>query len=75
MYAFVDAHRAAYGGEPICAVLQIAPSGYCRHPQHQLDATRRSAGSQRDDALLETIQRVFTQHHEVYGVRKTWHQL
>lgn len=26
--AFIDAHRAEYGVEPICAELQIAPSSY-----------------------------------------------
>ena len=26
--AFIDAHREAYGVEPICAVLPIAPSTY-----------------------------------------------
>mgnify|MGYP002780419539 FL=1 len=75
MYAFIDAHRAEYGVEPICAVLQIAPSGYYRHRQHQADATRRWARTQRDVGLLAAIQRVFRQHHEVYGVRKIWHQL
>jgi putative transposase len=28
MVAFIDAHRATYGVEPICAVLPIAPSTY-----------------------------------------------
>ncbi len=28
MVAFIDDHRAAYGVEPICAVLPIAPSTY-----------------------------------------------
>ena len=27
---FIDEHRATHGVEPICKVLQIAPSGY-RH--------------------------------------------
>jgi putative transposase len=75
MYAFIDAHRAEYGVEPICAVLQIAPSGYYRHRRHQADATCRPARTQRDVGLLAAIQRVFRQHHEVYGVRKIWHQL
>jgi putative transposase len=26
--AFIDAHRATFGVEPICAVLPIAPSVY-----------------------------------------------
>ena len=28
MIAFIDEHRAAYGVEPICRVLPIAPSTY-----------------------------------------------
>jgi len=28
MVAFIDAHRAEYGAEPICAELAIAPSTY-----------------------------------------------
>ena len=28
MVAFIDAHRGAYGVEPICAVVPIAPSVY-----------------------------------------------
>jgi hypothetical protein len=31
MYRLVDEHRDAHGVEPICAVLQIAPSAYRRH--------------------------------------------
>ena len=28
---FIDENRASYGVEPICKVLQIAPSGYWRY--------------------------------------------
>jgi putative transposase len=33
MIAFIDDHRDAYGVEPICRVLPIAPSTYyvCQH--------------------------------------------
>jgi hypothetical protein len=31
MIAFIDAHRAVYGVEPICRMLPIAPSTYCAH--------------------------------------------
>ncbi len=43
MYALLDAHHAEYSVEPICTVLQIAPSGYYRHLQQQADGARRSA--------------------------------
>ena len=31
MIAFIDDHREAYGVEPICKVLPIAPSTYHEH--------------------------------------------
>ena len=43
MYAFIDAHRETYGVEPICRVLQIAPSGYYEHHAARADPARRSA--------------------------------
>ena len=35
MVAFIDDHRQAYGVEPICRVLPIAPSTYFRHKAEQ----------------------------------------
>ncbi|GJG89817.1 transposase [Gemmatimonadetes bacterium T265] len=75
MYAFVDAHRTTYGVEPICRVLQIAPSGYYQHRNRHADPGRRCARAQRDDRLREDIRRVYRANHEVYGVRKVWQQL
>ena len=75
MCAFIDAHRAEYGVEPICHVLQIAPSGYYRHQRAAVDPTQRSARAQRDERLQTAIQAVCAQHHAVYGARKIWHQL
>jgi putative transposase len=75
MVAFIDAHRKDYGVEPICAVLPIAPSTYYFHKQCAVDATRRSRRAQRDDELRTDIQRVWTTHRQVYGVRKVWRQL
>jgi len=73
--AFIDAERGVYGVEPICAVLQVAPSGYYQRRAVRADATRQSPRVQRDAELLEKIRAVFRDHHEVYGVRKIWHQL
>jgi putative transposase len=71
----VDAERATYGVEPICRVLQIAPSSYYAHRQAEADPRHRSARRQRDEALRQRIRDVHRDHHEVYGVRKLWHQL
>ena len=43
MYAFIDDQRALYGVEPICRVLEIAPSGYYEYRTRQTDPTRRPA--------------------------------
>ena len=44
MIAFIDDHRAAYGVEPICRVLPIAPSTYHAHDARS-DVTRRAVGA------------------------------
>ena len=75
MVRFIHDHRDQYGVEPICTVLPIAPSTDHRHRAAQVDPTRRSARAQRDDALRPEIQRVYDEHHQVYGPRKVWKQL
>jgi transposase InsO family protein len=75
MVQFIDAHRERFGVEPICAVLPIAPSTYHRHHVRQDDPGRRSARAHRDEVLRGEIQRVFDEHHHVYGPRKVWKQL
>ena len=71
----LDAHRAAYGVEPICAVLPIAPATYHGHKARQVDASRLPARAVHDDGLKTEIRRVWTEHHGVYGSRKVWRQL
>ena len=75
MIAFIDEHRKAYGVEPICEVLPIAPSTYHDHVAKRRDPSRRSARAQRDAALKVEIRRVFEENFSVYGVRKVWRQL
>ena len=75
MIAFIDDHRGAYGVEPICRVLPIAPSTYHAHAARRADPARLSRRARRDDALKPEIQRVFEANFRVYGVRKVWRQL
>jgi putative transposase len=75
MVRFIDAHRDAYGVEPICAVLPIAPSTYFRARAREAAPSRRAARARRDDTLRAAIQRVWTTHYQVYGVRKVWQHL
>jgi putative transposase len=68
--SFIQAHQARWGVEPICRVLQIAPSSYYA-------AVRRpaSARQQRDEVLKVAIRRVWDAHRQVYGADKVWAQL
>jgi putative transposase len=75
MVRFIDQHRDAYGVEPICAVLPIAPSTYFSRTAQQRDPTRRARRVQRDDELRAAIQRVWDANDQVYGPRKVWRQL
>ena len=75
MIAFIDDYRTAYGVEPICRVLPIAPSTYFRYKAEQRDPTRRSARAQRDAVLRAIIRRIWDEHHRVYGPRKVWKQM
>jgi len=75
MIAFIDDHREAYGVEPICKVLPIAPSTYYDHAAKRRDPTRRSARAKRDATLKVEVRRLFDENFQVYGVRKIWRQL
>ena len=75
MGVFIDRHREAYGVEPICAQLPIAPSTYYAWRAQAEDRARRSARAQRDAALRPEIQRVWEDNFRVYGAEKVWRQL
>jgi putative transposase len=74
MIAFIDDHRDAYGVEPICKVLPIAPSTYHDHAAKRRDPAL-SARAKRDPGAQARDRRVFAENFEVYGVRKVWRQL
>jgi putative transposase len=75
MVAFIDAHRAEHGVEPICEQLPIAPSTYYEHKARQADPERLPPRLQRDSALIPEIRRVYEENFRVYGARKVWRQL
>jgi putative transposase len=75
MIAFIDDHRSAYGVEPICRVLKIAPSSYHAHNARRRRPDTAPPRIQRDAALRGDIRRVFDENFQVYGVRKVWRQL
>jgi transposase InsO family protein len=75
MIAFIGEQRAAYGVEPVCKILQIAPSTYHAHAARRADPSKASARAKGDAALRPKIARVFEANFRVYGVRKVWRQL
>jgi putative transposase len=75
MTSFIDQYRSAYGVEPICKVLPIAPSTYHEHAARRREPGRMPARARRDAALMPEIRRVFEDNFGVYGVRKVWRQM
>jgi len=70
MTAYIDEHKASYGVEPICRILQVAPSSY-----YAAKVRPPSARAIRDVALGADISRIHRSNYAVYGARKLWHQL
>jgi len=75
MVDFIDMHKGAYGVEPICKVLPIAPSTYHRHKELERYPERRSHRAKRDESLVVDIRRIWETNHGVYGAHKVWKQL
>ncbi len=70
MIAYIDAHRATFGVEPICSALQFAPRTYWA-----AKARPDSARHVRDEVLRHEIVRVHRENFGVYGADKVWAQL
>jgi transposase InsO family protein len=75
MVSFIDDQREAYGVEPICRVLPIAPSTYFEQRAREVDPARLPRRWVRDGELRVEIERVWKQNQSVYGARKVWKQL
>ena len=75
MVSFIDAHREAYGVEPICKELPIAPSTYYESKAREAGRSGLPARTRRDTVLRAEIRRVWEENFGVYGVRKVWRQL
>jgi transposase InsO family protein len=73
--AFIDQQRNAFGVEPLCKVLQVAPSAYWRHVALMREPHKRCTRAKRDELLMPQIQRVWQANMQVYGADKVWRQL
>ncbi|MAL00690.1 MAG: IS3 family transposase [Alcaligenaceae bacterium] len=73
--AYIDAHRDLYGVDPICKVLQVAPSAYRRHAARCRQPWLRSQRAKKDEQQMMDIRRIWEQNFRVYGARKVWRQM
>jgi len=75
MTAFIEEHRGSYGVEPMCKVLQIAPSTYYDRRAIARDPDLASARAKSDAALSVKIEAAWQDNRKLYGARKIWHVL
>jgi putative transposase len=64
---FVDDNRDEFGVEPICTVLQVAPSTYYAAKSRPL-----SARAARDAVMIPILVALWTANYRVYGAHKLW---
>jgi putative transposase len=66
---FIDANRDDLGVEPICRVLQVAPSTYYAAKRRQNEP---SARARRDAVMAQVLMVLWVANRKVYGAHKLW---
>jgi putative transposase len=66
---FIDGHRQEFGVEPICRVLQVAPSTYYAAKQRELTPSARAV---RDAVMMQIVMALWVANRKVYGAHKLW---
>lgn len=73
---YIDQNRDAYGVEPICKVLPIAPATYYVHSARKRNPELRSTRAKRDEEVSKEIRRVYDASYDgTYGADKVWRSL
>jgi putative transposase len=67
--AFIDVNRDELGVEPICRVLQIAPSTYYAAKRRELAPSARAV---RDAVMMQILMVLWVTNRKVYGAHKLW---
>lgn len=75
MIAFIEDHRGEFGVEPMCRMLQIAPSSYYERRAIARDPDRASVRAKSDADLCVKINAAWEDNRKLYGARKIWHVL
>ena len=66
---FIDEHRQEFGVEPICRVLQVAPSTYFATKRRVIEPSARAL---RDAVLMPILLTLWIANRKVYGAHKLW---
>jgi putative transposase len=69
MVDYIDQHRAEFGVEPICGVLQMAPSTYYAARRRRVAP---SARARRDAVMMGVLMVLWVTNRKVYGAHKLW---
>ncbi len=67
MVTYIDTHRSEFGVEPICRVLQVAPSTY-----YAAKSRLPSARAIRDGLMMPILLALWIANFKVYGAHKLW---
>jgi putative transposase len=66
---FIDEHRSEFGVEPICRVLQVAPSTYYAAKRRIIEPSARAL---RDAVMTQILLTLWIANRKVYGAHKLW---
>ena len=66
---FIDENRHELGVEPVCKVLQVAPSTYYAAKRRERQPSARAV---RDAAMMQVLMALWVANRKVYGVDKLW---
>ena len=69
MVDYIDAQRDRFGVEPICRVLQMAPSTYYAAKRREIQP---SARARRDAVMRGVVMALWVTNRKVYGAHKLW---
>ena len=66
---FIDENRHELGVEPVCRVLQVAPSTYYAAKRRERQPSARAV---RDAVMMQVLMALWVANRKVYGVDKLW---
>ncbi len=69
MVDYIDQQRHEFGVEPICKVMQVAPSTYYAAKRRALEPCARAV---RDAVMMQVLLALWIANRKIYGAHKLW---